>query len=191
MIRNYDWDAVRYVLEDPSLDRSECEARMLNDETFALAVADAVLMVDDLRRVCAVASAPVVMTSSSESMSAMVHADSIASVHPNHWNSWCILAAVLMLAVGLCVHYSSHEDSSLDHAVVRATHSKQAVADHWLAMSGEGVEENSASESSIEDPRESVSWSTRDTTTSELDNADESDWMIEAAREFYAEGVAS
>ncbi len=49
MSKQLDWDAYRYVLDDPTLDRSAFEARMLDDCDLALAVADAMLHVDSIR----------------------------------------------------------------------------------------------------------------------------------------------
>ena len=44
------WQALRYALEDPTLDRAAFESQMLADDRLALAVADAVGQLDLVAR---------------------------------------------------------------------------------------------------------------------------------------------
>lgn len=214
------WQALRYALEDPTLDRDAFESQMLADDRLALAVADAVGQLDLVARAASSSQPQLRVAAPVETQSGW------------HWASLAALAAAALLAVGLGVrqletlgrHASPTEfahtesqnaerpdatlpvgelDSELSTAAVPpvalpssevfgSEHSaafSHTVAEQWLVMRREAPPSESLDGidglSSGDELRDSMP------VFSEGDAADDDDWMLKAAREFYTQGVAS
>lgn len=165
------WDVERYLLDDPSLNRDEFEARMLDDEQLALAVADEVEL---LQRVVAACREPV---------SAVTHGPK-----SNHitWHRIATigLAIAATLLVALLVRMN-HETRQTAQETQRTPHSQpsdplqvqmRAVAEQWVALdvSYDADETSSAASDLVAEPAFDV-------------GLDEEDWMLQAAREFFLE----
>ena len=180
MSKQLDWEAYRYVLDDPTLDRTAFEARMLDDVKLALAVAEAMLHVDSLRAVSNIAPPE------------MVPAKPTAAHHvaaEGGWNltSLAALAAALMLAIGL-VNYRIVHTSSRVTASVPA----QNLAESWLAIRQTEIVDQSSNlvdvstntavreDDPMPEPTEFVG----------VEQSNDNDWLMDAAREFYAQGDA-
>lgn len=233
------WQAVRYVLDDPTLDRALFEDRMLSDIDLALAVADAVSQVDAVTRAAAGPAVP--------DSSAAGPADQYLSLTggPNawHWSSVAALAAGLLIVIGLGIgqlnsfpgrattgslsaNARTHSDrlavpgeaqdvfsfsgdrlNDLDRDArgyegafgpERVTgadgHSlafQHVVAEQWLAMRRD-VPTNDALEGidglyGSDEARDGLPG----TSSGEGESNQDDDWMLEAAREFFQQGVAS
>lgn len=152
------WDIERYVLLDETLDRDAFEARMLEDERLALAVAEAVDHMEMLTTACRVSS---------------------DSSPPKAWPvfAWSMrigvglaVAAGLLIATGLL----SPNWSQGDGQAIGETEELSAVAEQWLVMDADG----DADESLITP----VSWEWEPGLM-----AEEEDWMLEAAQQFFQE----
>jgi len=198
-----EWEALRYVLEDPTLDVADFEARMATDVDLALAVATAVGQVEQLRLACGEESdlqvvagvGPAVANHGSMDGSEGVMQPGGAGSSGWHWVSVSVLAAGLMLAVGSAViSMRSWRDSGLTVTTVQAADS-QAFVETWLVFqqAPHQLDETQALLTQGEDGViEPVSWLTGEqAAASEEPEAVGEDWMLDAAREFYAQGVAS
>lgn len=182
MSKQLDWDAYRYVLDDPTLDRSAFEAHMLADVDLALAVAEALSHVDVLRAAsCMAVPAENVQVSTP------------ASHHAAAGGGWQLtslsaLAATLLLAIGLFNYQVAHNR-------VRTTPrlAEQNLAESWLAIRQTEIVDQSSNlvdastnfvavrdEDVVQEPNDLVG----------TEPAADNDWLMDAAREFYAQGEA-
>jgi hypothetical protein len=168
MIDRDKWDAVRYVLVDPTLDRSVFESRMLEDLELALLVADTVRQTELLRKATA------------EFHSIQFQANQKGW----HWSKIAVLAAAMLLAIGVgSFQIASMTDRTSMTVAKSMFDGKNAIADQWLAFSGDAVGLDPSGDGLAEDIREAHVAGEGD--------VEEEDWMLEAARDYFAEGVAS
>ncbi len=182
-----DWDAYRYVLDDPSLDRAAFEARMLDDVELALAVAQAVAHVDQLRA-ASFSAAPV----SSVATPAVASTRSSAS-GPAGWrlSSLAALAAGLLLAIGLLNFVLDQRPGA--SAVALSGTGQSQVVEHWLALQRAELVDVSTNlvDMSINfdvGPDDMIVPDSADAVATE--SSTDSDWLMDAAREFYSQGEA-
>lgn len=194
MTKQLDWDAYRYVLEDPSLDRPAFEARMLADVELALAVAEAVSHIDALRAASSIVPPP------RPSRAAPGQGNLIAESKSTggwHWSTLAALAATLLLVVGLANYLAISDPADPAQRSSRAV-GEQRLAESWLALRQAelvdvssnlvDVSSNSADALGLESLRYA------DTEQAEAvvsDVASEGDWLLDAAQEFFAEREAS
>ncbi len=183
MSEQLDWDAYRYVLDDPTLDRVAFENRMLDDVELALAVAEAVAHVDTLRAASFIASP----SKNLESGDALQRADARPPLGW-HWSTLAALAAGLIITIGLVNYRVIVQPDGLQ---ARSESGEQRLAESWLAI--RQVELVDAS-SNLVDASSSFSagQSAGDETASEVtgiaaNEATTDDWLIDAARDFYAQ----
>lgn len=186
MSKQPDWDAYRYVLDDPTLDRAAFETRMLDDVDLALAVAEAVSHVDSLRAASFIA-APADLTVSSERTAG-------AKITGWRMSSLIALAAGLLLAIGL-VNYqllnrqvlNTHGQAGSLPPTSQANSLEQNLAESWLAIRQTEIVDGSSNlvdaSTNFESPRDD------ENLLDAVDSVDE-DWLMDAAREFYAQGEA-
>ena len=206
MNRHDDWQALQYILDDPTLDRAACEARMSDDVDFALAVADAVEFVERVR--AAASSVGLAQPTSSTSAGiAYAAGPSGEAASGWHWSSIAALAAALLVAIGVGFQqlgsYHSHNGDrttgvalapsiALDanNAARQHSVSQQFMAERWLAIRHETL---AAEPVDVVADSVVIGDESRDFLPGigegEADEGE--DWMLEAAREFYTQGVAS
>ena len=166
-----DRDVWGYVLEDPQLDRSSFESRMMADMELALAVGRAAEQLERVAKAFHGVEA------------AKLAVASVAQPSGWHWSSLSALAAGLLVAVGVGQALLQRSARSSVEAF-RPVVVSPALAEYWLALRSDGNFGNVADgEVPSEDTRELSS-------PAELESEGE-DWMLEAAREFYLQGVAS
>ncbi|MFO1062760.1 MAG: hypothetical protein U0892_02650 [Pirellulales bacterium] len=189
------WEADRYVLDDPTLDRDAFELRMLDDPELANAVAGAVLQVELLSRAVTIDAQvqnaqlrpePNIQASTSAAVSDSGIPTSWAPSHVGQL--WAALAAVLLVALSIAV--ASMRD--LPRSGTEAT-AESDLADQWIhlvsdpqsTLPHENVVVDADDVSSIGDV-------TMDAPTEDQESASdvESDWMIDAGEEFFASGAA-
>ncbi len=175
MSKQLDWDAYRYVLDDPTLDRLAFEARMLDDCDLALAVADAMLHVDSIRAASfsATADVPVAVRSSNTAATSGWQLSSLA-----------VLAASLLLAVGWVNYRFAHTPVE----VAQRGPTQQGFVESWLAIRQTELVDGSSNlvdlSSNWEAPRD-------EDPLSESAEPNDEDWLLDAAREYFAQGGAS
>ncbi len=195
-------DVLRYVLADPTLDRDAFEQRMLHDPDLALAVADCQIEIEQLRAASLSLSsnrdrspvAPVLVSSH-------VTSDYGRSKSQGwHWTSLASLAVVLLVAVGISMYSLDRTTSAQgERPLAILVSNPQALADRWLAMdSGSEFDTSSDSLITTDCAESSSAWtashdasSAGETSNTPEDSSDEQDWLMQAAHQFYAEGVAS
>ena len=187
MSKQLEWDAYRYVLDDPTLDRSAFEARMLDDVDLALAVADAWSGIDRLR-----AASFIVCPTPPARPLAPVATERQSRNARSGWqlSSLAALATALLLAVGL-VNYRIHVAPS------RAAHASVAklnLAESWLAMRQTELVDMSTNlvdvSSNFENTKDENAQGEPDGFAA-ADSSSDDDWLMNAAREFYSQGGAS
>ena len=221
MNEGHQWQALRYVLDDPTLDRVAFEQCMLEQTDLAMAVADAVGQISLVQAVAAGTSLP------AGSLRAVSFDDSFApgpvavSAQPHlwHWSSLAALAAALMLAIG----FGAGQLNSLKQSTAESGAATLAPAtlapDRLVAGDAHSdVLPNSSSDIQALDSQHFVAdhWlaTGRETPASDLfdgsdlllsgdeareflpsaaesESDEDEDWMLRAAREFYSQGVAS
>ena len=133
MSNQLEWEACRYVLEDPTLDRQAFELRMLDDVELALAVARAMSDVELLRAAShRISQADQPLTSQAQvAVQSSVHVTTTSSADIGwHWTSLAALAATLLLAVGMA-GYSLRQFARNSASSSMASHT--AVASRKLA----------------------------------------------------------
>ena len=154
--QNAQWDIDRYLLSDPSLDRDAFEQRMLDDLSLAEQVAASVA---DLNTISSAARLP--------------HKTS-RFAKPARFSGWSMLvtAAALLMTVSAWQLRNSSNDDQLSQ-----------IANNWVAFEGlttvESLEPITTEEQSNESPDNS------NPDNADADTAEQSDWLVEAAREFY------
>lgn len=207
------WEVYRYVLDDPTLDREAFEHSMQVDVQLALAVAEAVVDIERLRRVCHNDQALLRSTDTRQSLSSPTSLPTPAQSNAGwHWSSLAALAAMLLAIVGLIAYRLSPPStvslaSKSPAALQQTSASTESIAHSWLVIhqesqlsesqlsksqQGESQLSDSAVESAAEDSQDDFTWLTRENSNANDEGQVEvDDWLIEAAKEFYAEGVAS
>jgi len=186
MTKQLEWDVYRYVLDDPSLDREAFEVRMLSDVDVALAVAEAVSHIDALRAASSIVS--VSANSHSEKVAGEEAGLALAERFTVHWSLVACLAATLLVAVGL-LNYAVLFESPADYA--RSQAGEQRLVESWLALrnaelvdvSSNLVDASSNLESAKIEELEAVE-------PIATDASSESDWLLDAAQEFFAQREA-
>jgi anti-sigma-K factor RskA len=157
--RDSQWDIDRYLLSDPTLDRDAFEQRMLDELSLAELVAASVAClhaISSAARTAAISSAIV---------------SPLTSQNGNHRGAyrWAMLvsAAVLLMAVSVWQFRSTANDDQLS-----------LIADNWVAI------ENLTTAESLE-LIATEDQSNEDQSNESQAETEQSDWMVEAAREFY------
>ena len=159
------WDIDRYLLSDPTLDRDAFEQRMLDDLSLAEQVA---VSVADLQAISSVAC-------SAASIAIAAPRTSSSRFSPTTYR-WALLAsaAALLIAVSAWQVLSVSSDAQLS-----------LIADNWVTFenfTGESLEliatEHQLSEN-LPGENQSGEYQT------DAESAEQSDWLVEAAREFY------
>ena len=160
------WDIDRYLLSDPTLDRDAFEQRMLDDLSLAEQVA---VSVADLQAISSVAC-------SAASMAIAAPRTSSSRFSPTT-NRWALLAsaASLLIAVSAWQVRSVSSDSQLS-----------LIADNWVTfenLTDAASLELIATEHQLSEnlPGENQSGEYQ----TDAESAEQSDWLVEAAREFY------
>lgn len=171
MSKQLDWDAYRYVLDDPTLDRLAFEARMLDNVELALAVAEAMAHVDTLR------AASFISTRSH-------HRQAVDQPHNWKLTSLAALSAALLLAIGLVNYGISHSSSN---PVAQSGANEQHLAESWLAIRQTELVDVSTN---LVDVSSNLEATRDDDALTESESTDD-DWLLDAAREFYAQREAS
>lgn len=96
------WQALRYVLDDPTLDRIAFEQQMLDDVDLALTVAAAVEQVNSVQSAVTASShvslLPVAAFASSGARTSVATVATSTHSQPWYWSGVAALAAALMLA---------------------------------------------------------------------------------------------
>lgn len=160
------WDIDRYLLSDPTLDRDAFEQRMLDDLSLAEQVA---VSVADLQAISSVAC-------SAASIAIAAPRTSSSRFSPTT-NRWALLAsaASLLIAVSTWQVRSVSSDSQLS-----------LIADNWVTfenLTDAASLELIATEHQLSEnlPGENQSGEYQ----TDAESAEQSDWLVEAAREFY------
>lgn len=185
MSRRLDWDAYRYILDDPTLDRQVFEARMLDDLDLALAVAEAVSHVDALRAASFIAPSP------SRVMPSQVVPVASAGAESSAWrlSTLIVLAAGLLLTIGI-VNYqllTSHRFRDPSTMAAQSKLLEQSLAESWLAIRQTELVDGSTN---LVDISTNVEALRDDDSLPDAVDAVGEDWLMDAAREFYAQGEA-
>ncbi len=164
--RNAQWEVDRYILSDPSFDRDAFEQRMLADLALAEQV---VASVADLQALSAAARLPFDVSTNPPAIAASTNPAQPASKNPIGLNTsrWAILvsAAVVLMAFSVWQLRNTPNDEQLSQ-----------IADNWVAIEGLTT-------------AESLELITSEDQTTEIQSdaeaLEQSDWLVEAAREFY------
>lgn len=169
-------DVDRYVLQDESLDRDAFEARMLENEELALAVADAVAEWGKISAVCRTQAVTELTGLRSPSHGAVVCRAGENRVGGNWGVILATLASVVLVAV--LSQISWRPTDSLVTQGPQETPQLTQLAENWIAMTP--IEDVTADElltTAVSDLEraESEEW------------GDNSDWMVEAAQQFFQE----
>jgi hypothetical protein len=155
------WDIDRYLLSDPSLDRDAFEQQMLDDIWFAEQVANSVA---DLQSISFAARSTLSKTSAVPHVSPIPYSEAIYRWAP------IVTAAVILIAVSAWQFRSPSNDDQLS-----------LIADNWVAF------ENLTTVESLElianDGHFNEVQSADD--QADTESNEQSDWLVEAAREFY------
>lgn len=164
-------DIDRYVLNDETLDRGAFESRMIENEQIAWAVANTVADLEKISAVCR--SEPAVE-------SASVTSATLASATNRVGGNWSVVLATLASVVLLAVLSQFAWERSDSFVAQVATERPQLtqLAENWIAMT-----EN---EGGTEDELLTTTVSEQDRVDGE-DWGDSSDWMLEAAQQFFQE----
>lgn len=159
------WNIDRYLLDDPTLDREAFEQQMLSDELLAEQVAASVANLHLLAQAACSVKTP-------STQPARHHLVSSPAL-------WSILtsAAVLIVAVSSWQFIERSNDKQLAR-----------IADNWSAIENLSTSESldlvyAADVSDIPTIESSSSLPADDATDG--DTREQSDWLVEAAREFY------
>ena len=150
------WDIDRYLLSDPTLDRDAFEQRMLDDLSLAEQVA---VSVADLQAISSGAR--------SAASTAMAAPRTSSSRFSQTTYRWALLAtaAALLIAVSAWQFRSTSSDAQLS-----------LIADNWVTF------ENLTGAESLE---LIATENQPDEYQTDAESAEQSDWLVEAAREFY------
>lgn len=190
MTKQLEWDAYRYVLDDPSLDREAFEARMLSDVDLALAVAEAVSHIDALRAASSIVS--VSASSRPQKVAGVESGLATTERYTVHWSIVASLAATLLAAVGLlnyAVLFKSPADVPADYA--RSQAGEQRLAESWLALRNVELVDVSSNLVDVSSNLESAKVEELEAVEPiATDGSSESDWLLDAAQEFYAQREA-
>ncbi len=157
------WDIDRYLLLDPSFDRDAFEQQMLEDLTLAARVADSVL---ELHSIAVGARKPVkVFANGSQSIGASDSKRGRGGLQViRRWTPW-VAAATLFTAVSVWQFRGISKDAQLSE-----------IADNWMAIEGLSTVETLELVVADELPTENHG---------EVEASEQTDWLVEAAREFY------
>ena len=155
------WDIDRYLLSDPTLDRDAFEQRMLDDLSLAEQVA---VSVADLQAISSGA-----LSAASTAMAAPRTSSSRFSQTTYRW-ALLATAAALLIAVSAWQFRSTSSDAQLS-----------LIADNWVTF------ENLTGAESLEliATENQLGENQPDEYQTDAESAEQSDWLVEAAREFY------
>ena len=175
------WDILGYVLEDPELDRADFESKMLADVNLAMEVASAVQQVELFRKAFRFSGAEA-------SVPANIRPTNVQATQMSlHWSSLCGLAVALLVAIGLGQAQLRRLVGTTEPNALVSASSAQVLAERWLALRIETRSDGphlGDADGTADDMRESQS-------PGEFEWDENEDWLLEAAREYYAQGVAS
>lgn len=166
------WDIDRYLLDDETLDRDAFEARMLQDETLALAVADELERLQLLSSVAdrkLVRAAPFAVETS-------VSPVSFTRTRPPVM-AWAALVIAVSLLFALFVWPQGDQPSAEGQLAANPLQEAiplQEVAQEWLAL------ESALEDSEIAELVAGAEVNARDTfnLTDDLEEANGDDWML-------------
>ncbi len=188
MSKQLDWEVYRYVLDDPTLDRAAFEALMLDDMNLALAVAEAVQHVDSLRAASFIA--PPVPIQSQQPDQSQQPSTVYRSAATSGWqlSSLAALAAAFLLAIGLLNFQLTHKSA------VSYESANKVLADNWLALLETELVDGSSNlvdvSTNVELVRYDESLAEPSVISSVISGSEptaDEDWLMDAAREFYAQ----
>ncbi len=169
------WNIDRYLLDDPTLDREAFEQQMLADDSLAEQVAASVANFQVLSQAASILSAPTLPPVRSRALS-----------RPALWATLTAAAILLVAFTGWRFMKVSSDDQLA------------RIADNWTAIENLSSSDSvdlalavDASDASALEPTTTYSHSGDEAT--DADSREQSDWLVEAAREFYlanSEGAA-
>lgn len=171
--RDRQWQIDRYLLDDPTLDRETFEQQMLADVSLAEQVAASVVNLQDLKIAAASAATSTVAIAPSTD----------DSVHGSRIPVWATLATVAALLLGIiCWHQAPSPTDVKSSAEISANEVQLSqMAEHWLAF------DNQFSVHQEEEFLPDLDPGFRRHEQTELELINQTDWLVEAAREFYQE----
>ena len=162
------WDIDRYLLSDPTLDRDVFEQRMFVDLALAEQVA---VSVEDLQAITSVAR-------SASASAAFASSRNFTSRYKSAAFRWTLLAtaAALLIAVSAWQFRSTSSDTQLS-----------LIADNWIAFENLTAAESLELVATEGHPSDYQHASALQPSENQVDTEsyEQSDWLVEAAREFY------
>ena len=159
------WEVDRYLLSDPSLDRDAFEQRMFEDLSLAERVAESVAAlqaISSAARVSARASAISATTIKSQLTSKNPTSPCYQATY--RWAT-LVTAAVVLMTVSVWQFRNTSNDDQLSQ-----------IADNWVAFESLTTAESLELIATEDQPSEKPL---------DVETNEESDWLVEAAREFY------
>lgn len=175
------WDIDRYLLGDEALDREAFEARMMEDESLALAVAESVQQFEDLSRACR--AMPAVHEDENwprgESDVSHLSRRQVSSAEVYRLIGLAAFAASLLLAVLIWQSLGGPGQRQIADGGTTETGSGNRlaeVADLWFAMDSSEVLASDSETFLISDGSDAMVVD---------DLSAESDWIIEATQQLY------
>jgi hypothetical protein len=169
------WDIDRYLLDDPTLDRDAFEQQMLDDPALAEQVATSVAQ----WKILEIAAKSVQPSKRLDDMPSIPTGSGLSV------GSWAVLATVALMLVALSL-WSLFSNPAPRGVVVASKLAASErllsqIAERWLDVESPQVyvqEEELISESDL---------GLRRGEQTEMELSDQSDWLFEAARQFYQE----
>ena len=173
------WNIDRYLLDDPTFDREAFEQQMLADTSLAEQVAASVLNMHLLAQAVGVPAPTLVAPASSPSAAPLVvsSTDHSAMHRPALWLMFT--SAVLLI---VAISSWQFRRFSSDDQLAR-------IADNWNAIetlsATESLDLVLASDSSDVLSADTTTFAPQTSEDSGAESSEQSDWLVEAAREFY------
>ena len=173
------WNIDRYLLDDPTLDREAFEQQMLADTSLAEQVAASVLNMQLLAQaVSTIKPTPVAPASSPSAAPLVVPVTDRSSMHRPAL--WLMFTSAVLLIVAIS-SWQFRRFSSDDQLA--------RIADNWNAIetlsATESLDLVLASDSSDVLTSEATTFTPQTSEDSGAESSEQSDWLVEAAREFY------
>ncbi len=168
------WEIDRYLLDDPTLDRDAFELQMLDDVSLAEQVAATVGSLELIELAASSATHQVIHTTVSFKRSFVAVP------------VWAVLATVASILIAVAF-WRNLPNEAADHVAVSFEFGESdrllpLIAEHWLAFEHPSVVNHDEEEVLSE-----IANGSRRNELSELELLDQTDWLVEAARQFYQE----
>ncbi len=169
------WEIDRYLLGDPTLDRDAFELQMLDDVSLAEQVAASVGAMELIEVAACSVTRPDIQAT------IPCRRSTVAAGIP----VWAMLATVATVLIA--VAYWRNLPNEAIHATRASTEFAESdrllsqIAEHWLAF------ENPIIVNHEEDVFAEIANGSRRSELSEHELVDQTDWLVEAARQFYQE----